>query len=420
MNYEQAMEYIYSTSWMGSILGLTRMRELMQRLGNPQDQIPTIHIAGTNGKGSTAAMLAEILTQAGYRTGLYTSPAIHYFGERMMIGGEPIAEEDIARLTERMKEAAEGMEQKPTEYELITALSFLYFAENCEIGIIETGMGGLLDATNVISKPVLSIITPIGKDHIKELGDTIEAIAEQKAGIIKEGAPVVLAEQDEAVTDVIRRIAREKSADLSIAKRDSLTPLTHALTGQDFLYAGERYTLALLGQYQLQNAATTLCAVEQLRHLGWSISTESLKRGLSAVRWPGRFEVLHTAPTVILDGAHNPQGAASLLENLQTYFPGQCITMIVGILADKEYNKVVECFASLPSRWIAVTPHSDRALPANELARSLREYHAEVDVIESVSQALSQTMERVKPDEVICVFGTLTLIDEVRKFFNCQ
>lgn len=418
MNYERALEYIYSTSWMGSILGLSRMKELMRRLGNPQDQIPSIHIAGTNGKGSTAAMLASILTKSGYRTGLYTSPAIHYFGERMMIDGQPIPESEVARLTDIMREAALGMEQKPTEYELITTLSFLYFASNCDIAVIETGMGGSLDATNVIQNPVVSIITAIGLDHIRELGGTVEAIAEQKAGIIKPNRPVVISEQEDTVLNVIKRIAVEKGAEWNVASCREITALEHSLDSQRFLYQGIEYQLALLGEYQLKNAATALKTVDVLRFQGWNLPVEAVQEGLAGVKWPGRFEIMQKSPVVVLDGAHNPQGAESLKENLCAYFPGKKYVMIIGILADKAYNEVVEDLSKLPSRWIAVTPKSDRALPAAELADTIRSMHPEVSVIEDMEQALAYALESVSPDEIICVFGTLTLIDEVRRFFH--
>lgn len=418
MNYDDAMEFIYSTSWMGSILGISRMKTLMEKLGNPQDKVPNIHIAGTNGKGSTAAMLASILTSAGYRTGLYTSPVIHYFGERMMIDTVPMPEADITKLTAKMKEAADTMDEKPTEYELITALSYLYFAEAADIGVIETGLGGTLDATNVIDRPILSIITAIGMDHTKELGNSLDKITEQKAGIIKKGCPVVLSAQGEIVTKGIEAIAKEKEAPLFISEAIAVLPAGHDLDLQHFSYHGELYSLSLLGEYQLENVATVLKAVEVLRTQGIEIPDEAVHKGLQTVRWPGRFEILRKSPTAVLDGAHNPQGAESFVRNVKAYFPGKKLTVIVGILADKEYHTVVEILSQLTARWIAVTPNSDRALEASELAVSLQRYHADVRIIDSVTEALDTAMQDSGPDDVICVLGTLTLIGEVRSYFH--
>lgn len=419
MNYEQAMEYIYSTSWMGSKLGLERMEELMRRLGSPQDQIPCIHIAGTNGKGSTAAMLASVYTQAGYKTGLYTSPAISYFGERMQIDHRPISKESIARLTAHMKEAASGMAEAPTEYELITALSYLYFAdEGVDIAIIETGLGGLLDATNVLKQPAATVITAIGLDHTKELGDTIEAIAAQKAGIIRKNAPVVLYEQDEAVHRVIGSVADAAQAPLSVASSGGFTDIDYSIDRTRFADEnGAVYEIGLLGAHQLKNAALVLKTVEVLQ-IRFPVSEKALQEGLRTARWPGRFEVLNRDPIVIVDGAHNPQAARALRMNLQTYFPGQKIRFIVGILADKGYNKMTEELLPLAAEWITVTPDSDRALPAEVLSEWLKSRGQHVRQANSMDDALTLSLEEAASTEILCVFGTLTFIHEVRTFFG--
>lgn len=417
MNYEQAMEFLYGTSWMGSKLGLDRMQEQMRRLSDPQKKIPCIHIAGTNGKGSVAAMLASIYREAGYRTGLYTSPAIAYFGERIQLDGVPIPREAVASLSEKMKQATESMDDPPTEYERITALAYLYFAEEeVDIAIIETGLGGLLDATNVIDRPAASVITAIGLDHTQELGFSLEAITEQKAGIIKKHAPVILYEQKGTVEDVIRSRAKELHAPLRIASCASFSQVEFGTDGTRFTHANNVYHLPLLGTHQIRNAAVVLETVDALSER-FPVTVEQLQKGLSAAVWTGRFEILHKDPVVVLDGAHNPPAVQALKKNLVTYFPDKKITFLVGVLADKGYNKMVEELRPMASAWITVTPDSDRALPGHELAELIS---AEVPVrtAERIDDALRDFLENAESSEVLCVFGTLTLIHAVRTFFG--
>lgn len=419
MNYEQAMEFIYSTSWMGSKLGLYRMEELMRRLGSPQNRIPCIHIAGTNGKGSTAAMLASVYTEAGYKTGLYTSPAISYFGERMQINGRPIPEEAIASLALRMKKAADKMEDEPTEYELITALAYLYLAdEKVDIAIIETGLGGLLDATNVLDAPAAIVLTAIGLDHTKELGERLEDIAAQKAGIIKNDAPVIVYEQDEPVLSVIHNKAAAQHAPVHLASPAGYSDIRYTIEGTHFTDEKNRtLLLPLLGTHQIHNAAVALTTIDALQ-ARFPVEEQALASGLAKTRWPGRFELLHTDPIVLLDGAHNPQAARALKKNLTTYFPDRKIRFIVGILADKGYNNMAEELLPIASAWITVTPDSDRALPAHVLTRLLEEHGQSVRESSSLREALSFTLKEADPSEILCVFGTLTIIHEVRSFFD--
>lgn len=421
MNYEQAMEYIYQTSWMGSRLGLARMEELLARLGNPHNRIPCVHIAGTNGKGSVAAMLASVYAQAGYKTGLYTSPAISYFGERMQINGRPIPEEKIAQLAERMKAVTDAMNDPPTEYERITALAYLYFCDQqVDIAMIETGLGGLLDATNVLEHPAACVITAIGMDHTKELGDTLEKIALQKAGILKPGAPVILYPQTETVQTVLTETAARLDAPLVVASSENLTGIRFSLDGTQFQdERGISYHIPLLGTHQIRNAAVVLETIRVLNDR-FPVSAPAVQEGLRNTRWPGRFEILHKAPIVLVDGAHNPQAARALAENLRTYFPGEKICFLVGVLSDKGYNTMTEELIPLADSWITITPDSDRALPAQQLTALLQEKGQDVREGESLPAALHRFLQEAPPSEILCVCGTLTILHEVRSFFKCK
>ncbi|MCL2238897.1 MAG: Mur ligase family protein, partial [Defluviitaleaceae bacterium] len=295
---EEAMAFIYKTSWKGSQLGLSRMTELMARVGNVQKDMKFVHIAGTNGKGSTAAMLAAVLTEAGYRTGLYTSPVIHTFGERMQVDGVAVTDAELVALAEQMRPHADAMSDSPTEFERITALALLFFHEkNCDIVVLEVGMGGRLDATNVIDAPEIAVITAIGLDHMAELGNTVEKIAGEKAGIIKKNTTVICHPQEASVERVLRAKCAEENAAIAFVARGGVKPLSRSLDGQTFGYGGIKgLTLPLLGAEQLYNAAVAIEVRTALEKKGWSIPEDALRRGLAGTRWPGRFEIMRRAP----------------------------------------------------------------------------------------------------------------------------
>lgn len=416
MRYEQSLEYIYQTEWKGSILGLSRMENLMGALDHPERKTKVIHIAGTNGKGSTARMLAEILTQAGYKTGLYISPSIRTFEERMQIDGVPISKDALIESVETLKAAADPMEDAPTEYERITATAFIYFAkEHCDFAIIETGLGGRLDATNVVS-PVLSIITAIGLDHVQELGDTLEKIAAEKAGIIKQNTPVVVLEQQQSEMDVLKAQADSVQAPFYLATRGPAHPVSFTEHGQHFTYGSrENYALGLFGLFQLQNVGTVLTAIDVLKET-YSIPEEAVKSGLENVKWMGRFEILSHDPFVIIDAAHNPQGAESLASNLNYYFPKKKFTAVFGVLADKGYNRIVDEMHPRIDKWIAVTPNSTRALPAEQLAKVIKQHGGDVSVAPSVAEAIEMAL--AQETDGLCIFGSLTLLDAVYSYFE--
>ena len=360
MTYAQALAYIHSVCWKGSIPGLSRTRELLTRLGNPQKSLKFVHVAGTNGKGSTAAMLASVLRQAGYHTGLYTSPYLFRFNERMQVDGQDISDELLAEITQEVKPHAEAMADHPTEFELVTAIAMVYFARSqCQIVVLEVGMGGELDSTNVIDPPEVAVICNIGLDHTEVLGDTLEKIALAKAGIIKPGCPVALYRSTPSVEAVFQKTCQEVGAELHPAKFAEIHPISHDFTGQRFDYAGyQGLSLPLLGRHQLNNAAVAITAVECLRSRGWAISDEALRQGLAKVVWPGRFEVLRRHPDCIVDGGHNPQCLEALAQNVRDYLPGRDITALTGVMADKDYTHMYATMAPLVSRFVTVTPDS--------------------------------------------------------------
>ena len=373
MDYQEALAYIDGVAWFGSRPGLSRVTELLHRLGDPQNRLKFVHIAGTNGKGSCAAMLASVLKTAGYKTGLFTSPYLFRFNERMQINGREIDNDILADVVTRVSIPAEIMEDHPTEFELMTAAAMLWYAEEgCDIVVLEVGLGGRFDATNVISRPEVSVIMNIGLDHTKILGDTVEKIAAEKAGIIKAGCPCVLYQQSDSVTQVIRQRCGEVGAELHIADFSAIKTEFDSLEGQVFTYKGEAYAIPLLGAHQLKNAAVVIETAETLRRRGWKLPHEDVEHGLYAVSWPARFEVVSDGPCFVVDGGHNPQCAQTVAENLKKYFPGCRRVLLIGVLADKDYRSLADILAPEADEFVCVTPNSDRALPAEELAQVLR------------------------------------------------
>ena len=323
MDYKQALEYINGSSWRKSRLGLERVTELLSRMGNPQAELKFVHVAGTNGKGSICAMLASVLKRAGLKTGLFTSPYLRRFNERMQINGEQISDTELAGIVTELRRHADAMDEHPTEFEMMTAAALRWFADSgCDIVVLEVGLGGRYDATNAIPCPECCVIANIGLDHTAILGDTLESIAYEKAGIIKYGAAVVLYQQYGETMETVREVCREKSAELIVPDFDDISVEFDSIDGQVFSYGGESYAIPLLGAHQLRNAATVLETIEVLRRQGWEIDHDAVESGLYSVAWPARFEVLHAdEPWFVLDGGHNPQCAAALRECTEHYFP---------------------------------------------------------------------------------------------------
>ena len=421
MNYQEALNYINGTRWMGSKPGLSRTEELLERLGRPQDKLKFVHIAGTNGKGSCAAMLASILRCAGYRTGLYTSPYLFRFNERMQLNGRPIEDETLAEIVTEIRPHADAMADHPTEFELMTAAALLWYARvGADVVVLEVGLGGRLDATNVIGAPEAAVIMNIGLDHTEILGDTLEQIAAEKAGIFKPGCDAVAYQQGESVLAVLERKARETGCALHVADFSRLQPEFDSLEGQSFLYKDEPYALALLGDHQLRNAAVALETVEVLRRRGWRLPREAVEHGLYAASWPARFELVSQEPPFIVDGGHNPQCAESVRANLLRYFPDKRRVLLVGVLADKDYPALFEILNEAADAWVCVTPESERALPAEELAAYLRRFGKPVAVCASIPEGVETAREQAGEDGMACSVGSLYMAGAVRACFGLQ
>ncbi len=382
------------------------MRELCRRLGDPQKKLSFVHIAGTNGKGSCAAMLAAMLRAEGRKTGLYTSPNLVDFGERIQINGVYITPSQIAAHTPAVAAAAEGL-PPPSFFELVTALAFLHFAaEGCEVVVLECGLGGLWDATNVIPSPLCSLVMSVAMDHAAVMGGSLESIAREKAGILKRGAPAVLALQEPAALEVLLARCEDENIAPHLVDIKQLFPLSAAPDGQKFNYKKrQNLSLSLLGLHQLQNAAAALEAADVL-----GLSERAVRCGLADVRWPCRFELVRKAPPFIIDAAHNPHGASALAEGLRAYFPNEKFCFILGVLKDKNWRDLLPYFEPLAAEFLCVAPNSPRALPAAELAAEI--HGAPARACASLGEALSLALASGRP---VCACGSLYYIGYLRQ-----
>lgn len=420
MTGKEAVEYI-DTYWLHQTQpSLHRISDLMNRLGNPHLETKYVHVAGTNGKGSTCAMLASVLQQAGYKTGLFTSPHILHFGERMQINGVPIDHEELAEITELVRPHAEAMAEPVNEFELITAIGFTYFArQHCDIVVLEVGLGGEFDATNIIPVPECAVIMNIGLDHTALLGHTEPEVARCKAGIIKPGGDVVIYRGLPAVEAVFEEVCREKGARLHKPSFGSIRSLSVDIEGQTFDAAGyKELFLPLAGEHQQRNAAVALTVAEVLRRKGWDIGEEHLRRGLRQVRWPVRFEVVDRDPVFIIDGGHNPQCLEAVTEGLRTLLPGRRTVFLTGVLADKDVGEMAALLGEAGSEYITVTPDSPRAMPAEELAGLLRRQGKEARACQSIEEGIEISRKTAGKEGVVCCVGSLYLAGEVRRHFR--
>ena len=422
MNYEQSVAYIHGKYGKGVKVGLENMNRLLARLGNPHKRLRCIHVAGTNGKGSTCAFIDSMLRATGAKVGLYTSPFLMRYNERMRIGGQEIPDDTVARLTTRIEREVRAMEESgegfPTVCEIGTALMFSWFAEEqVDWAVVEVGLGGRLDPTNVLD-PAVCVITRIGLDHMKVLGDTIEKIAAEKGGIIKSGAPVVLQAQDPAVRTVIERICREKNAPLFDCSEVALSDVHLTERGATFTAAfphirRQEFSISLCGRHQVDNAVTALAALSALMDCH-CIPARAVTQGLADARWPGRLEWMDN---VLLDGAHNPQGAAAVADYVRTCLPGRRILLVTGMMADKDVSHAVDCFAPLASSVLCVQPEQmARALPAGDLAALYRSRTAApVQALPDTRAALQAARKSAAPHDVILICGSLYLVGEARR-----
>ena len=431
MDYQEALQYISSVSWKGSVPGLERITELLGRLGNPQDSLKFIHIGGTNGKGSTAAFLSHILKQAGYKTGLFISPFIEVFNERMQIDNVNIPDAELAEITTYIQPFADAMRDAPTEFELNTAIAMLYFQKNhCDIVVLEVGMGGEFDATNVIGSPEAAVLTAIGLDHMVYLGDTVQKIAATKAGIIKDGCPVVLYRQSDEITDVIREKCRLTGSELFLTEPDTLHRISGDINGQVFDSPHGELHISLAAAYQQFNLATALKTAEVLIRKGWHITDEDIREGLRKTTWPGRFEVLHGKPVFLVDGAHNPHGMKAAADSLRAVFQDQKLIIIFGVMADKDYEQMLGDILPMAKEFFCVSPENARAMDAAALAERIRQIigsEAEqqdretfldpghVKAFSSVKDAVDAAFQIAEESDVICAIGSLYMIGDIKE-----
>ena len=416
MNINEVLDYIHSVCWKGMMPGLSRVTELLEKMGNPEKDLKFIHIAGTNGKGSTAAMTASILRKAGYCTGLYTSPYIYQFGERMQVNGELIPNDELIAITEYVKPLADTMAETPTEFELITCIAFEFFKRRgCDIVVLEVGLGGLLDATNVIPCPEVAVITNIGLDHTDILGNTLEEIAFNKAGIIKENGHAVIYRGTPGVEKVFEDTCRDKNTTLKKANFDGLKLKSHDLFEQVF-DCGEYKDihLPLLGDHQLHNAAVVLSVAETLQEIGWNITKENIYEGIRDVSWPGRFDIVCRDPLFIIDGGHNPQCLEALVKNIQDYLTDRRVIALTGVLADKDYGDMYKPVLPLIEQFVCVTPPNPRRLMAAELAEHLQNVGAKATACDTIPEGVKKAMELAGSDGVVLCFGSLYTIGDIR------
>lgn len=414
MNYEETLNYIDAAGLLGSKPGLSRISELCCKLGNPQDKVRFVHVAGTNGKGSVCAMLSEILISAGLKTGLFTSPHLCFFEERIRINGEPIQKERLAEIIGKISRRAEEMSDKPTEFEIATAAAFLYFAEeNCDIAVLETGLGGRLDSTNIIKKPLLSVITGIALDHTAVLGDTVEKIAAEKAGIIKSGRPAVIADCPAAAKEVLMEKAKSEGCEIIFADEKRIKDKTFSLSGTRFTAKpyGE-ISLSLAGINQLGNAAVAIAAAESLKKSGVPLTEENIKKGLAGTVWQARFELLSKSPAIIYDGAHNPQGAEALAENVKILCGGRAI-LAMGVMADKEYSAMVKTLAPYALCVFTVTPDNPRALGADALAEEFVKSGVKAHPFNTVAAGVTAAINAAKRENLpLIICGSLYMYSD--------
>ncbi len=416
MTVNECIEFIHAHYWKDSVPGLGRTQDLLQRIGNPEKKLKFVHIAGTNGKGSTAAMTASILQKAGYKVGMFTSPYIYRFHERMQVNGVQISDEDLVSVTEFVKPHAQAMTQPPTEFELVTCIGMAYFArQHCDIVVLEVGMGGALDSTNVIECPEVAVITNIGLDHTDYLGDTVEAIARTKAGIFKENGHAVVYRGSPSVEAVFEEVCAEKNISLKKADFDHLVLHSHGLEGQVFDCGSRKdLVLPLLGDHQLHNASVVLSVVDTLKEIGWQITEENIRDGLRDASWPGRFDIVRRDPLFIIDGGHNPQCIDALVTNIQDYLAGRTVIALTGVLADKDYGEMYRPIMSHIQEFVCITPPNPRKLEAAELAEHLRRVGAVATPCDTIPEGVKLATKKAGKDGAVLCFGSLYTIGAIR------
>lgn len=421
MTYSEAIEYIHSVSWKGSVPGLSRITALCEMLGNPEKDLKCIHIGGTNGKGSTSAYLTSVLWAAGYKVGTFTSPYVRTFNERIAVNGIPVSDELLAEVVGYVRPFADMMEDRPTEFELITAIGFEVFRrERVDIVVLEVGMGGRFDSTNIIESPLLSVITGISLDHTQLLGDTLDKIAWEKAGILKAGRPAVLASLDGLASTVFLKEAAEKDVSLHYVSPSDIRVREISLCGIVMDYK-ERKNIktTLIGAYQSSNIALVLEVCDCLCKEGYCISEDALYRGIAKAKWPARFELLSSEPVTVFDGGHNEEGVRAALDTARAVFGGKNPIVLTGVMADKAYEKMVGMIAEVASEVFTLKPDNPRALDAEMLAEAYRNYGVKATAGNSIDSALEAAHNAAKEQELpLLILGSLYLYKDVYKAFE--
>lgn len=421
MEYQEVLQFIGGADKFGKKLGLDKVRSLMKRLGNPQETLETVHIAGTNGKGSTAAFLSEILQTAGYTVGLFTSPFLYEFNERIRVNGQMIDDFALRSVMGRVKLAAEAMhaegEEYPTEFELITAAAFCHFAAvNCDIVVLETGLGGRFDATNVISSPEVSVITSIGLDHTQYLGNTLAEIAFEKSGIIKKNRPCVCyGLQAEEAFAVIKRTAEEENSELHTWNKDELTKCEVCEKGNRFVFRDVCYQTRLRGEYQIYNAVTAIVTAKVLRKTFFEITEEAIQKGIANAKWSGRMESLSEQPLIIADGSHNPDGVRAFSKSAKKIAGNRKTEFVVAMMKDKDCESCLKELAALTDHVIVTTLPLPRAETEENLAQAAKKLFARVETAQSCKEALQIAQKNVGKHGCVFVLGSLYLIGEAKK-----
>lgn len=424
MNYTESMTYIESLTKYGSIYGLDRIRELLRRVGNPQEKLSIVHIAGTNGKGSFGTFLGEILKEAGYKTGRYISPAVLGYRERIQVDGQWIGESDIAEILTFLRQICLDMKndglEHPTAFEVETAMAFIYFErKTVDFVLLEAGLGGKNDSTNVIGKPKLSVMTSISLDHTAILGDTLEEITLEKSGIIKGGHDVLMYDQSPAVTNIVKEVCTKTKSRFYQTDWSQIHVTKQSLDGQQFDYEDlKSLVITMAGTYQIYNAAAAVCAANILNRQGAAIKNEHIYIGLKNARWPGRFEVFKGQPVIIADGAHNPEGAQRLGESIDKCLKEIKIVYVAGIFADKDYEHILEALAPYSDTIFTHKPMTKRGLPAVKLAAEAKTYYKNVYACESLDDAMNQAMKVAGKDGAVVSFGSLSTIANLKNWLR--
>ncbi|MGZ3493653.1 MAG: bifunctional folylpolyglutamate synthase/dihydrofolate synthase [Thermodesulfobacteriota bacterium] len=420
--YQKSLDYLYGLEKFGMIFGLNQIERILSVTGNPHKEIQAIHIGGTNGKGSTAAMMSSILQKEGYRVGLYTSPHLIRFTERIKVNGKEIEEKEVAALTEWMKKEIEaaGIAPRFTFFDFTTAMAFHYFKQKLvDLAVLEVGLGGRLDSTNVVD-PLISVITNVAKDHEEHLGKSILKIAGEKAGIIKKGRPLITAATTPQALHLFSKICREKESPFYRVGKEFR--YARAEDG-DFDYEGLNRKLwsvhlNLKGFHQIINAATAFGAMEVLEDLGYRVSTDAMIDGVREVEWPGRLEMVSSSPGVILDGAHNPAGALVLKESLEKEFQFQHLVLLIGIMKDKDIQSILQLLAPLADHIILTRPHTDRAAPPLLLKKILGRSGKKAEIVEDLNEAIVRGLSLVGKEDLLCITGSLYTVGEARAYFR--